>query len=241
MSQARLQDRKALLRTFDAYRKTIEATAAVEGMDEFSRRAFEVLSSNKLVNALDVSREDPRLRARYGIGDMNHIDDGPPCCMDQFLMARRLVEAGVRCVTIGFGRWDYHDRNFAQCRERLPKLDMALSALLEDLYQRGMEKDVSVVVWGEFGRTPRINPQGGRDHWPRVSCAILAGGGLRTGQVIGQTNANGEVPKDRPITFQNVFATLYHQLGIEPGTTISDPVGRPMYLLDDFTPIHELI
>ena len=159
-------------------------------MDEFTRRAFEVLSSNKLVNALDVSREDPRLRARYGIGDMNHVDDGPPCCMDQFLMARRLVEAGVRCVTIGFGRWDYHDRNFAQCRERLPKLDMALSALLEDLYQRGMEKDVSVVVWGEFGRTPRINTQAGRDHWPNVSCAMLAGGGTPDGP--------GHRPDERP-------------------------------------------
>ena len=198
ISLQRLRDRQGLLQSFDNYRRTLEATAAVEGMDEFSRRAFEVLSSSKLVDALDVTREDPRLRAKYGIGDMKNIDDGPPCCMDQFLMARRLVEAGVRCVTIGFGRWDYHDRNFKQCRDNLPKLDMALSALVEDLHMRGLDKDVSVVVWGEFGRTPKINPQGGRDHWPNVSCAILAGGGMRMGQVIGKTNRLGRNSQGTP-------------------------------------------
>ena len=241
ISLERLNDRKALLSSFDGYRRTIEATSAVEGMDSFTQQAFDVLSSNKLVDALDVTKEDPRLRAKYGIGDMNNVDDGPPCCMDQFLMARRLVEAGVRCVTIGFGRWDYHNNNFGQCRERLPKLDSALSALVEDLHMRGLDKDVSVVVWGEFGRTPKINAQGGRDHWPKVSCAILACGGLRTGQVIGRTNALAEVPKDRPVTFQNVLATLYHQLGISPSTTITDPVGRPIYLLDEFEPLRELV
>jgi uncharacterized protein (DUF1501 family) len=144
-------------------------------------------------------------------------------------------------VTIGFGRWDYHNNNFGQCRERLPKLDSALSTLIEDIHMRVLDKDVSVVVWREFGRTPKIDRLGGRDHWPKVSCAMLACGGLRTGQVIGRTNALAEVPKDRPVTFQNVFATLYHQLGIPAGTTISDALGRPMYLLDDFEPIRELI
>jgi hypothetical protein len=237
----RLGDRRTLLSSFDGLRREIDATGAIDGTDAFTRRAFEILTSSKLVEALDLSREDPRLRARYGYGDMKNVDDGGPCCMDQFLMARRLVEAGVRCVTIGFGRWDYHGNNFGQCRERLPKLDMGLSALVEDLHVRGLDKDVSVVVWGEFGRTPKINKDGGRDHWPPVSCALLACGGMRTGQVIGTTNRLGEVPKDRPVTFQNVFATLYHNLGIDPATTIPNHAGRPMYLLDDFTAIPEVI
>jgi hypothetical protein len=237
----RLGDRKGLLGSFDALRRDVDANGSIDGMDNFTRRAFEILTSSKLVEALDVKREDPRLRAKYGVGDMNNVDDGGPCCMDQFLMARRLVEAGVRCVTIGFGRWDYHGNNFGQCRERLPKLDKGLSALVDDLHARGMDKDVTVVVWGEFGRTPKVNKDAGRDHWPNVSCAILAGGGMKTGQVIGSTNRWAEVPKDRPVTFQNVFATLYRNLGISPTTTIPNHFGRPMYLLDDFEPITELI
>ena len=155
---------------------------------------------------------------------MKNVDDGPPCCMDQFLMARRLVEAGRplrddRLRPLGLPR----ATTSAQCRERLPKLDLGLSALIEDLHVRGLDKDVSVVVWGEFGRTPQDQPQGGRDHWPPVACALLAGGGMKTGQVIGPTNRLGEVPKDRPVTFQNVFATLYHNLGIDPATTFADP------------------
>ncbi|MDR3634152.1 MAG: DUF1501 domain-containing protein [Isosphaeraceae bacterium] len=241
ISLDRLGDRKGLLRRFDTIRREVDANGALEGMDAFTHQAFEIITSSKLVEALDVTREDPKLRAKYGYGDMKNVDDGGPCCMDHFLVARRLVEAGARCVTIGFGRWDYHDRNFIQCRERLPKLDAGLSALVEDLHVRGLDKDVSVVVWGEFGRTPKINPQGGRDHWPPVSCALLAGGGMRTGQVIGQTNRLGEVPKDRPVTFQQVFATLYRNLGISPTTTVPNHFGRPMYLLDDFEPLPELI
>ena len=134
---------------------------AIDGMDTFTQRAFEILTSRRVFEALDLSREDPRLRERYGVGDMKNEADGPPCCMDHFLMARRLVEAGVRVVTISFGRWDTHGQNFASCRTRIPKLDMALSSLVEDLHQRGLDKDVSVVVWGEFGRTPQ-DQQGGR-------------------------------------------------------------------------------
>src|SRR5262249_36685304 len=169
----RLGDRRALLKSFDGLRREVDSSGAIEGADAFDRRAFEILTSSKLVEALDLSPEAPKLRARYGYGDMKNVDDGGPCCNDQFLMARRLVEAGVRCVTLAFGRWDYHNANFAQCRERLPKLDTALSALVEDLHQRGLDKDVSVVCWGEMGRTPRINKDAGRDHWPSVACAIL--------------------------------------------------------------------
>ncbi len=241
MSLDRVGDRRALLSSFDGLRREVDANGAIEGMDTFTRQAFAILTSSKLVEALDVTREDPKLRDRYGVGDMKPIDDGGPCCNDQFLMARRLVEAGVRCVTLAFGRWDYHSNNFGQCRERLPKLDRGLSTLIQDLHDRGLDQDVSVVVWGEMGRTPRINAKGGRDHWPSVACALLAGGGMKTGQVIGSTNRLGEVPKDRPVAVQSVFATLYHNLGIDPSTTVPNHAGRPMYLLDEMAPIRELI
>jgi len=240
-SQTRFDGRKGLLAAFDHLRRDIDNSGTLDGLDNFTRRSFEILTSSKMVDALDLSQEDPRLRAKYGIGDMNPIDDGPPCCMDHFLMARRLIEAGARVVTIAFGRWDYHSDNFAQCRLRLPKLDMGLASLIEDLHARGLDRDVSVVVWGEFGRTPRINAQGGRDHWAPVSSALVAGGGMRTGQVIGSTNRLGEVPKDRPVKVQEVFATLYHNLGIDPSKTFPNHAGRPMSVLDVQQPMRELI
>jgi hypothetical protein len=236
----RLAGRRSLLAQLDSLRRTLDRTEAVRGMDNFSQRAFDVLSSRRVFEALDVTREDPRLRARYGVGDMNQEDDGPPCCMDHFLMARRLVEAGVRVVTISFGRWDTHALNFQSNRTRIPKLDNALATLMDDLYARGLEQDVSVVVWGEFGRTPKINNDAGRDHWPAVNFALLAGGGMRTGQVIGSTDKLAAYVKDRPISFQNVFATLYRNLGIDPATFITDRNGRPMHLLDEQKPIREV-
>jgi hypothetical protein len=238
---ARLASRRLLLSQLDDVRRSLDRSDVMDGLDVFNQRAFEILGSKRVFEALDLKREDPRLRARYGIGDMNNEEDGPPCCMDHFLMARRLVEAGVRVVTISFGRWDTHKRNFSTNRERIPKLDTALSALVEDLHARGLDKDVSVVVWGEFGRTPQINKFAGRDHWPPVNFALLAGGGMRTGQVIGSTDAIAAYPKDRPVTFQNVFATLYHNLGIDPSATVTDRSGRPMFLLDEREPIAEVI
>jgi uncharacterized protein (DUF1501 family) len=162
--------------------------------------------------------------------------------MDQFLVARRLVEAGVRCVTLSFGSWDRHHSNFARLPSQLAMFDQAITALVADLHQRGIADDVSVVAWGEFGRTPRINKDAGRDHWPQASCCLLAGGGMRTGQVIGSTNRLGEVPQDRPIHYQDVFATLYRQLGIDVNqVTIPDHSGRPQYLVDRREPIRELV
>ncbi len=237
----RLAGRRSLLAELDGFRRSLEKSPAIQGADSFTARAFEILGSRRIFEALDVSKEDPRVRARYGVGDMKNEYDGPPCCMDHFLMARRLVEAGVRVVTLAFGRWDTHSDNFSTNAERMPKLDMALSALIEDLHQRGMDKDVSVVVWGEFGRTPQINAQAGRDHWSPVNFALLAGGGLRTGQVIGSTDKHAAYAKDRPVTYANVFSTLYHNLGIDPGTTVPDVGGRPMYLLDEREPIKEII
>lgn len=237
----RLAGRRSLLGQLDELRRTLDHSEAMKGMDSFTQRAFEILASRQVFEALDVTREDPRLRAKYGVGDMRNEADGPPCCMDHFLMARRLVEAGVRVVTISFGRWDTHGQNFRSCRKRIPKLDMALSSLVEDLHLRGLDKDVSVVVWGEFGRTPRVNKDAGRDHWPPVNFALLAGGGMRTGQVIGSTDNTAAYAKDRPVPFQSVFATLYQNLGIDPTAAVPDRSGRPMYLLDEHEPIREVI
>jgi hypothetical protein len=237
----RYRHRQELLSNIDDLKRSLDRDEGFRGMDGFTQAAFEIVTSRKLLNALDVSREDPRLRAKYGIGDMKNEADGPPCCMDHFLMARRLVEAGARCVTISFGRWDTHGQNFKSNAKRIPKLDMALSALIDDLHSRGLDKDVTVVVWGEFGRTPKVNSGAGRDHWPRVSMAMLAGGGLRTGQVIGSTDKDAAYAKDRPVHVQEVFATLYERLGISADATVVDKTGRPMYLLDSWRTILELV
>ncbi|MBS0261389.1 MAG: DUF1501 domain-containing protein, partial [Planctomycetes bacterium] len=239
-----LRDRKALLASVDNFRRQVESSPAFQGVDSFTRKAFDVLTSSKLVEALDLEQEDAKVRDMYGRGSAAPAfgEDAGPHWMDQFLMARRLVEAGVRCVTLSFGSWDRHGANFERLPEQLGKLDMAITALVSDLHARGLDQDVSVVAWGEFGRTPRINPGGGRDHWPQASCALLAGGGMRMGQVIGSTNRLGEIPHDRPVHYQEVFATLYRQLGIDVGTaTIPDPNGRPQYLLDRREPIRELV
>ena len=235
----RLANRRQLLASLDRFRTGVDT---LQGMNALNQRAFDLLTSPKLVNALDVTKEDPKVRARYGFGTNVNVDDGGPCWNDQFLVARRLVEAGARCVTLGYGRWDHHGANYPQLKRDLPKLDQAVSALVQDIYDRGLDKDVTVIVWGEFGRTPRINKDGGRDHWPRVSCALLAGGGMRTGQVIGSTTRFAEEADERPIHFQDVFATLYHNLGIDiAGTPVTDALGRPHYLLEGHEPISELI
>ncbi len=238
----RLQDRRALLGGLDLLKREADVSGMLRGMDSFTQAAFGVLTSSKLAEALDVSKEDPAVRAAYGDGKPYQFQyDGAPTVNDHLLMARRLVEIGVRCVTLSFGRWDSHGQNFALVRDHGGKLDQAVTALVADLEQRGMLNDVTVVVWGEFGRTPRINPGAGRDHWPQVSCALLAGGGMRTGQAIGSTNRLGEVAKDRPVHMQEVIATIYHNLGIDPRTTtFNDPAGRPQYLVEH-EPIRELV
>src|SRR5207248_10949978 len=176
--------------------------------DASQRRALGVLTSSRLLDALDASRELAKVRARYGDGQPYKFQfDGAPTVNEQLLVARRLVEAGARVVTLSYGRWDSHGKNFDLVRDHGGKLDQCLSALIEDLDVRGMLDDVTVVVWGEFGRTPRINNNAGRDHWPQVSCALLAGGGMRTGQVIGATNRLGESATQRPVTHAEIIAT----------------------------------
>jgi hypothetical protein len=239
----RLDDRKALLGSLDDFQRHAEKLETYSGIDAFTKAAFGVLTSNKLVEALDLSKEDPKIRERYGDGKPYQFQyDGAPTCNDHLLIARRLVEVGVRCVTLTFGRWDSHGQNFQLVRDHGAKLDQALSALIQDLDERGMLGDVTVACWGEFGRTPRINNNAGRDHWPQVSCCLLAGGGMRTGQVIGATNRLGEYAVARPVHMGEVVATIYKCLGIDPGTTtLVDPTGRPQYLTDRHEPIRELI
>jgi hypothetical protein len=242
ISSDRLDDRRVLLQSLDRLRREADKSGLMEGLDVFNQRAFDVLTSSRLIEALDLSKEPARVRERYGKGDTKNYGDGAPRNNEHFLMARRLVEAGARCVTMNYGRWDFHDRNHSELLTHLPWFDQGLTALVEDLHERGMDKDVAVVAWGEFGRTPQINATGGRDHWPRVGCAVLAGGGFKTGQVIGSTDRLGGEPVDRPVHFGEVFATLYHWLGIDLNTTtLPDLSGRPQYLVDGWQPMKELV
>lgn len=239
----RLENRLALLEGLDRFRRAADASGMAEGMDAFQRQALGVLTGGSLAKALDVTLEDPRTRALYGPGDTSLVDgfNAAPKLTEQFLMARRLVEAGARCVTLAFGAWDWHEDNFNGLRREAPLFDRGLAALVSDLHERGMSQDVAVVAWGEFGRSPRVNKSAGRDHWPSNSFALLAGGGWRTGQTIGVTNRLGEVPAFRPVHFQEVFSTIYRHLGIDPSTTIADRAGRPQYLVDHPHAIGELL
>lgn len=247
ISLTSLKDRRSLLSGIDRLKRDAEG-GALDGLEAQYQAAFGILTSNKLIDALDLEKEDPQLRLRYGFGATENAGygDAGPLRNEYLLAARRLVEAGARVVTLAYGRWDWHGRphgtNFENARDHLPVFDQGLSTLLDDLHERGMDKDVTVIVWGEFGRTPIINKNGGRDHWPQVACAFLAGGGMKTGQVIGATNKLGEFPKERPVHFQEVFATLYRNLGIDVSRTmLPDVSGRPQYLVDPvYEPLPEL-
>ncbi len=231
MTADRMRSRTELLGGLDTLRRECDQSGHMLALDAYTQQAVEVVTSGRVADALDLDKEEPKLRERYG-------KDGK-----MFLTARRLIEAGVRVVNFNWGSWDTHSNNFGHLRGQLPKLDRAMHSLLEDLSARGMDKDVSVVMWGEFGRTPRINGnKGGRDHWYEVAGCFMAGGGMKMGQAIGKSNRNAERPVDRPVHIQEVIATLYHNLGIDvKSTTITDPAGRPQYLVDHREPIRELI
>lgn len=253
-SLRRLADRQALLCSFDQFRRQVDRGGLMDGLEEFHRQALEVLTSPRLAEALDLSREDVAVRQRYGLDRRYPNERGGKTLLDQFLLARRVIEAGARCVTLAFSRWpfgrmlsgdfnwDWHKDIFTEARGTLPLLDLGLSALIEDLEERGLLDDIAVVVWGEFGRTPKINQNAGRDHWPKVGTALVAGGGLRSGQVLGSTTRWAEEPLTRPVHFREVFATLYQRLGIDVATTqFTDLAGRPQYLVGDHRPLPELM
>ena len=228
----RYDARKGLLDTFDKFRRDCDAKGIMEGYDVFNRQAFDIITSQRLAKALDLKNEEPKTVARYGRDCKN------------FLLARRVVEAGARFVTLSTGGWDTHSKNFISLRNtRLPNLDKGVSNLIQDLRDRSMLDDVTVIVWGEFGRTPRVNGNAGRDHWSRVMSVLLAGGGMRNGQVIGATDPKGGEPADRPVYLGEVFATLYQNVGIDvTKTQLQDLSGRPQYLVDNgHGPIAELI
>lgn len=242
--RVRLEDRRQLRQLFDQLPRTLDYQGAFEGMDSYNARALEMISSPQVRDALDIEREPTRLRERYGAAGLD------------FLRARRLVEAGVSVVSVAArfhvripeandpGGWDTHAYNFKLLRPKLAIYDQAVSALLTDLSERGLLDDVAVVIWGEFGRQPRIGDvtPDGRGHWGQAGFAFLAGGGMRCGQTVGETDRRGERARFRPYHAQNVLATLYQVLGVNPAaTTLTDHSGRPQYLLDRPQPIAELM
>ena len=246
VSLDRLNDRVSLLKGFDTLDRKLDAKGTMDGMDAFNRQALDILTSSKLKDAIDLTKEDPKNLARYGVDDPAFERDGAPRMVRNFCIARRLVEAGARVVTMNFTRWDWHGgdgKNFVQAKKDFPLLDVAVTSLIEDIHDRGMDKDVTVIVWGEFGRTPKLNNMASRDHWPQLSCALMAGGGMRTGQVIGSSNRLAERAASRPVTHQEIFATLYKNLGVDLNVVREyDANGRPHYPIDaDAQPIRELV
>ncbi len=235
-----IHSRMSLLKGLDAIRRDLDASGEWEAMDAFNREAVELVLSGRVGAALDMNREDPRVRDRYADGAGRYRNQ-----TERFLLARRLVEAGVRYVALNWGGYlgfDSHEQNYPKMRDILPPLDMGLSALIEDLYQRGLDKDTLIVVWAEFGRTPKVNDKGGRDHWPPVQSALVIGGGLRMGQTIGATDRAAGEATNRPVHAHQILATIYNHLGIDAEhTQLIDPAGRPRYLLDVRDPIDELI
>jgi hypothetical protein len=225
----RLDNRRALLGQLDSLRRDIDRTGTFGAIDSFTQQALEMVTSSKAREAFDLNREPRETHERYG-----HYSES-------LLMARRLVEAGVSVVTVKVGDWDTHEHNFRDHADQLPQIDQGFTALVKDLYDRGLQDDVAVVLWGEFGRDPRISRIAGRDHWPQAGAAVLAGGGWKVGQTIGETDSRAGEAISKPYTPANIFANLYKHLGIDPAVTIPDYNNRPMHLLDDRELVRELI
>jgi hypothetical protein len=240
---ARLDVRRSLL---DQITRVQSRSTGLQ-RDEFVDQAFGILTSSRLAEAMDVEREPQYVRDQYGPDRKTDPSfGGAPQSPMRFLLARRLIEAGVRCVTLAFGAWDWHANREGTIeylsRKYLPVFDHTVSVFLNDLHERGLLETTTVVVLGEFGRTPRINAKGGRDHWPNTQSILLAGGGIQGGRVIGTTDKTGGIPVNRPVHIQEVFATLYRNLGIDVNQTkINDMNSRPRYLVENNRqPISEL-
>lgn len=229
---ARLDRRENLLRRLDGIRRDIDTKGDILGIDKFYRDALEMVTNDKAQKAFHVQSEPAKLRDEYGRNDL-----GQSC-----LLARRLVEAGVTFVAIqAGGGWDTHGDNFKQLKDNLlPKYDRAVTALVTDLYDRGLQNDVLVMAMGEFGRTPRINGGAGRDHWPQAMSVLYAGGGLRMGQAIGTTNDKAEYPTSKPATPGCLLSTMYRVLGVDHRHVFHDQANRPLPILNEGQPIEEL-
>ena len=222
--------RQSLRAAVDGLARQVEADDQLRTMDEFYARALDLVTSPEARRAFDVRREDPRLRDKYG-----RTTTGQSC-----LLARRLVEAGVRFVTVSSGGWDHHANIFPSLDKRLPELDLALSALLDDLDARGLLASTLVVCMGEFGRSPKVNSMAGRDHWGHAASLLFAGGGVQPGRVIGRTDDQGGYVTERPVSPGDVAATIYQAVGVDPTNLLMTPENRPVAILDEGTPIAEL-
>jgi hypothetical protein len=228
----RFRNRRELLQGIDTLRRDVDIQGTALGLDQFYRDAFEIVTSPECRNAFDIHKEDPRRRDRYGRNSWGQ----------SALLARRLIEGGATYVTVNMGGWDTHGNNFQSLKTKnLPQYDRALAALVEDLFDRGLDKNVLVMTYGEFGRTPRINPQAGRDHWPGAMSVVFAGGGLKMGQVIGSTDGRAEYPKTQAVGPQDVLATMYHVLDIDYRQAFYDAAQRPIPILNQGKPIENLI
>ncbi len=229
----RFTRRMKALHTVDTWQSRMESgSSPVEAADSFYKKAYGLITSPRAKTAFDLGKEDPRVRDRYGRHSL-----GQGC-----LLARRLIDSGVRFVTVTDGGWDTHQENFRALKTNLlPRLDSAISGLLQDLHDRGRLDTTLVMVLSDFGRTPKVNPSAGRDHWSTSGVALLAGGGLRGGVAVGRTNALAEVPVEAPYSTEDLAATLYDRLGIPPTTTHKTPDGRPIQINYDGRPIRELL
>jgi len=230
VSADRLNNRRDLLHTFDTMNLEADRTGLTQGMNSFESQAFDLLTGSAR-ETFDVTREDERTKQMYGNGALSR----------QLLLARRLCEAGVGFVTVNYGGWDMHGNIGNAMRQRSPELDHAVSTFVTDVANRGLDKNILLVISGEFGRTPRVNGNAGRDHWAPLSTLALAGGGLKMGQVVGESSSRVEVPKSKPITPQDLMATLFHVLGVPQNLAFNDPSGRPVPMVNGGKPIAELV
>ena len=242
----RLGERRHLLAGFDALRRDLDAGGQLDALDRFSQKAWDILTSPAARDAFDLDKEPAPVRERYGF--MPAFDPkapnrcGAPAWSQRVLLARRLVEAGARLVTVDLRWWDTHVKGFESLRLGfLPRFDRAYSALIEDLDQRGLLSSTLVIAWGEFGRTPKVNGDAGRDHYPNVFSAALAGGPVKGGRVVGASDAKGAFPKANPKTPQDVLATLYRHLGVDAEQQYLNNAGRPVSVLPSGKPIEELL
>lgn len=240
-----LGERRQLLHSFNRIRRDVDNSGQLDALDRFGRQAWNIVTSEKARDAFDLDREPALVRERYGF--MPPFDPkasnrcGAPAWSQRILLARRLVEAGVRLVTVDLRWWDTHVKGFESLRLGfLPRFDRAYSALIEDLDQRGLLSSTLVIAWGEFGRTPRVNNDAGRDHYPNVFSAALAGGPVKGGRVVGESDEKGAFPKSSPKTPQDVLATLYEHLGVDYDKEYLNNIGRPIRVLPSGKPIEEL-